>query len=786
MNQGRESFTKGRGVLLLLLLAVIAVGWGVLDNGFVNYDDPQLLLLPGAAGRLKPTFGNLADWLFPSAGTAWLPLRFLLFSLLYTLTGPTAWIYHLASLLLYCVVCCQVYLLAHRLLAWDGYSTGSQPWKLERGNFWPMLGAAIFAACPLNVEALAWISAVKDLMYACCWLGFVLSIVGHDGFRLKGNNRALILLLLALAAKPAAIVLPLLAAGLIVMGPYRVRRDEIPWKIIGVALSVFLLFMIYLLPHVARMQIYAHPGGLGSTVVGALKVLFAYVGSFLVPVGLSVRYLVKVPLSVLEPVTMARAATLVVLCLAFWRMRSVGRYFPQVALMWCLLAFLPSSGVVPMEILRADRYALILIPMFAVGLVYGLREIVDSMNDSAARFSRILLWTVPLCFALLFVARVEVWSSSRALWSDVLADDSGHWIALNHLAFDNLERGDTVAAKAGYEAALAANPNSVQAINSLALLAEKRGELVHAEQLFYRAGRIREFDLKTSLELSGFLIRNDRLMEAARLLESQDEAGRESAEMHYLLSVVYRRLGYQQGAVERMNAARALEPGNTQYEAELGRLLVKQGELKEALVLLNRALEDDPSLVETYLGFGELFHEAGQAADAARSYYSALARDANNRDAMLGLAGLMGSAGRMDSAAVLLERLTVLYPSDCMVLANTVALRLSQGQFSQGAEILAKAIACDSSRVGNYLNGYAIYVALDSIGRAAVMLERAKKLEPSSPALDAPELDISARTKTPADTAIFYLSRFSSTSGRRVSGEQAPLLLDSLRNIPLN
>ncbi len=91
MTQGRESFTKGRGVLVVLLLVVIFAGWGVLDNGFVNYDDPQLLLYPGAAGKLLPTYGNLADWLLHSVSAAWLPLRFLLFSFIYSLVGPVAW-----------------------------------------------------------------------------------------------------------------------------------------------------------------------------------------------------------------------------------------------------------------------------------------------------------------------------------------------------------------------------------------------------------------------------------------------------------------------------------------------------------------------------------------------------------------------------------------------------------------------------------------------------------------------------------------------------------------------
>ncbi len=783
MPQGRESFFKGRGVLVVLLLTVLSVGWGVLDNGFVNYDDPQLLLNPGLAGNLLPTYGNLADWLFPAAGRAWLPLRFLLFSLLYTLAGPTAWVFHLASLLLYAVVCCQVYLLAHRLLAWDGYTTGRKPWKLERENFWPLLGAVVFAVCPLNVEALAWVSAVKDLLFALFWLGFVLSIVGQDGLRLRGNRKLLVLFLLALAAKPAAVVLPLLAVALVVLGPYRAGKDDIPWKLASVAFAIFLLFLVYLLPHVARMQIYAHSGGVGSTIAGALKVLFAYAGSFLVPVDLSVRYLVKVPMTAIEPATIARAATLTVLCLVFWRMRAVGRFFPLVALVWSLLAFLPTSGVMPMEILRADRYALTFAPVFAVGLAYSLREIMRGLNSAVTKYIRVAVWLIPACLFLLFVARVEAWSSSRSLWNDVLSGDNDHWIALNHIAFDYLERGDTVKAVSGYQRALTVNPNSVEAITALALLAEKRGERAQAEELFTRAAQLRDFNLKTALQLSRFFIRGDRLMDAASLLEGQDALGRENAELHYLLSVVYRRLDYPERAVERMSAARALEPDNAQYMAELGRLMVQQGKIYEAMDMLTRALEDDQSLVEAYVGFGELFIAAGQPADGARSYRSALARDADNHDALLGLAGLLGATGKLDSAALLLDRLSGLYPDDCMVLANTVALKLSQELFGEGAAVLNRALECDSTRVENYLNGYALFVALDSLGRAAQMLALARSIVPSSPSLADPERDLSARTGVPADTAIYYLSRYYSTSGRRAGKEQVTSLLDSLRGV---
>ena len=775
---------RGRGIIVLILAVVIVAGAGVLDNGFVNYDDPQVLLVPGEAGELAPSYGNLTEWLVPSQGRSWLPLRFLVFSILYSIVGPSALVFHLLSLALYAVICLQVYVLAHRLLAWDNYRTGDKPWRLDRDNFWPLFAAAAFALNPLNVECLAWVSALKDLLFAVFWLAFVLSITSGNQLRLSKNRAALIYFLLALAAKPPAVMLPLLVLAFFLLGPDRKRPVRFPWK---TALAVSLLsagYLAILLPQISGMRVYTPAGGFDSIVAGALKALFAYAGSFLVPAGLSVRYLVKVPLSLADPATLARAATLLALCVLAGWLWVCGRRFPALALAWCLLAFLPSSGLLPLGILRADRYALTLAPIFALGLSYGLREMSVGLAGRAGTFFRAAIWIIPLCFMAMFVRRVDVWRDSGSLWADTLARDSGNWIALNGLAHWQLELGDTTGAVSLYEKALEVNPNSVLALNSLAVLAADRGDFATAECLLKKAAELRGYNLRTSMDLARLYLRTGRPYEAAELLERHDATGIENAEMHYLLSILYRRTGHLDWAASRMKAARALDPGNHRYRAELGRLMVKRGNLDDAIRELSIALDGDPDLVEAYVGFGDLFLHAGQPEDAARSYHGALVREPDNRDALLGMAGLMGTAGKLDSAAVLLEKLRKLHGSDCLVLANSVALAFSLGNFSEGAAILNEAIACDSNMTENYLNGYNLYLALDSLGRAAEMLSRAQRVSSENQTISALEADISARTGVPADTAIKYLSKHSRVTGERIMAEKAAALIDSLRNSP--
>ncbi|MFH1069219.1 MAG: tetratricopeptide repeat protein, partial [Candidatus Glassbacteria bacterium] len=487
-------------------------------------------------------------------------------------------------------------------------------------------------------------------------------------------------------------------------------------------------------------------GGPGSVAAGALSVFWTYLGNFLLPTGLSVRYLVKVPLNFFNPATLLYAAGLLAILAAVavaWRR---GRRLPAFAGAWAVLAFAPSSGVVPLEILRADRYTLTMLPAFAIAVAYLLREFAGGAGASREKRLRTAVCAVPLVFAVLFVSRLAVWRNSETLWADVLNKRPDHYIALNGMAKVRLDQGDTTSAITYYNRALEANPHSVLSLQSLGILYDKAGDHREAEDCLLKAVSEPADRAQSRMMLAEFYLRRARLTEARAALEKLVAEDPDDPHLNYLLSTCYQRLGLLDLAETCLRRARAYDPGNPVYLTGLGRLQVQKGDLEYAVDLLGLSLAADQDYVPTYVGLGEMFLAAGKLADSRNSFTAALTREPDNVEALRGMAGVYGRAGRLDSAAVLIDRLLALDPRDCRAQANLVALKLSAGEPAAAAGLLDKAIGCDSTIIENYLNGCRIYLALDSLARAEEMVRTAYRFAPSNPAVQAAVSDFRGRT----------------------------------------
>jgi tetratricopeptide (TPR) repeat protein len=126
------------------------------------------------------------------------PLFWTTLAIEYRFFGLHEWGYHLANVLAHALVCFLVYRLAKAM-------------ELDRGV--AALAAALFAVQPAHVEAVAWISAIPEMMMAACVIG---SLLLYLDFRRSGDAKKLalaaLLFLAGLWFKETAMVLPLLIA----------------------------------------------------------------------------------------------------------------------------------------------------------------------------------------------------------------------------------------------------------------------------------------------------------------------------------------------------------------------------------------------------------------------------------------------------------------------------------------------------------------------------------------------------------------------------------------------
>ena len=196
-----------------------------LDAGFVNWDDPAMLLSQTGYRGLG---ASQLTWMLTSTVMGhWSPLAWLSFALDYLLGGLEPRVYHATSLALHALNAALVCVVARHLL---------RPALAPRGGEGAValgaLGAALlFAVHPLRAEPVAWISDRRDLL--CAAFSSCRSGPTCGGWprtppsREAGELASLAAFAAALASKGFALTLPLL---LLVLDRYPLGRARLGWR----------------------------------------------------------------------------------------------------------------------------------------------------------------------------------------------------------------------------------------------------------------------------------------------------------------------------------------------------------------------------------------------------------------------------------------------------------------------------------------------------------------------------------------------------------------------------
>ncbi|MCS7034844.1 MAG: hypothetical protein NZ561_12750, partial [Phycisphaerae bacterium] len=217
-----------------LLVGAIAITFGrLIFAEFVSWDDP--LTVAANPRMLPPTAGAVAGYwrLFPTPAAGemrvinhesglWIPLTYTIWSGLAALAqvgdGVQAprelnpWVFHAANVAIHA----GTSLLVLRLLG----TLGLAPLPA-------LIGAMVFALHPLQVEAVAWVSGLKDLLAGLfsigCILLFLMQAAGSLPRALARMSwwLALVLMVAAMLCKPSAVATPLI---LLVMDRLLLRR----------------------------------------------------------------------------------------------------------------------------------------------------------------------------------------------------------------------------------------------------------------------------------------------------------------------------------------------------------------------------------------------------------------------------------------------------------------------------------------------------------------------------------------------------------------------------------
>jgi Flp pilus assembly protein TadD len=687
-GESRSPFTRGQLPVAVLVAAVaVAVYANTLSHQFLNYDDPwQITQNPYIRSLSR---ANLWHILTRPIYNLWLPTTTLSYALDYALWGLDHRGFHLTNVLLHAGCSVLVFLLGCRLCG---------------GRFWPALAAILFAVHPVHVEAVAWLSARKDLLSA----GFLLLAV-LAFFRWRTGARAawvwygfsLFAFLVSSRAKPTADVLPLLLVCLAVVWPEpsegRGRRVGGPKWLLGGTLPFFLLAaaMSFADWYLARTFGYMTSGAAPPTNRVALLSLayWRYLRLLVLPAHLSPQYRIAPPEGLLEPTVLAGAVLLAATAgLAAWALAR--RHPAGGSLAWYLVSVLPVCGLLPIIVPSpvADRYLYLPSVGACIFAAWALKALAGRLGRTGRTAVVLSLVVVSVTFAAKTWRRNQVWRTSEALWSSVLAADPLNYNAHTNLAASLYERGDLEGAREHYQRAADLAPGLLHVYRSLGSLALAQGDLQGARYWLEKAlsepaahvltaAMVRQTLALAHYQLGTVDQSEDDLPsavanyeKACTLSESPDpRALMAAARVRLLLGQVGRAYGYL-SEVARLLGEGSPELGTSveptrQTLAEL--LPLVAGRMKRAAdrVTVARAAtaSGKPDVAEKYLR-------------------QALLEQPDSVEAAVLLGTLLREAGRTGEARAVIDRALALSPQDQQLLSERAHLPAGQNQVPGSSE----------------------------------------------------------------------------------------------------
>lgn len=538
-------------------------------------------------------------------------------------------------------------------------------------------GALLFALHPVQVEAVAWATGLKDLLsglFSLLALSSYVAFCQEDptlerrwGWRLYALGS--LSLIAALLAKPGAVVVPGLAAiigyGLLQRPPRRLAEELLPWLV--------LTLPIIIITKAAQADGYqGFAPSLWQRLLIASDSLSFYLGKILWPALLTIDY-GRIPLIVLQQ----KLLPLTVLCpwllgSLLWTMpRRWQRPVLLSAALIFALAILPVSGIIPFSYQGistvADRYLYLAMLGPALACACFLRHYGN-------RFALAVFVIALLGWGAKSSLQLRHWQDSESFYRHAIAANPQSWFAFNNYGRHLQKEGRLPEAEIAYRSAIAINPFYARAYNNLGTLLQELerddeaivafrqalqiapdnedpylnigniyrddGRWPEAMQSYRQAVTLRP-DLAVAQAYLGLALKKmGRLPEALTHLQKAITLNPNFAEVHNNLGIVYKKLGQPREAVAAYRQAITLKDDFVEAHNNLGHLYLIQGLFKESLPFLKRAAALAPDQPVPQDNLGQAYTALGRHREALAAFWQAIKADATYLPARKNLARL--------------------------------------------------------------------------------------------------------------------------------------------------
>ena len=650
---------------LVLIVAILGVFWPVQNYDFVWDDrlfiyDNQYLIPPSVDNTLH--FWTQPKWLYiPITYTAWSIVAWLSQYFPAEPYGLNPGLFHTANLLVHILSVLVVFGIL-RLLLRHGFreSEGENDDDGVSIELAAGVGALIFAIHPVQVETVAWISELKDLL--CGLFSFIAikeylayAIASKSGIKGGAKNGhyaiASAALILALLSKPAAVIVPLVA---LILDRFAIKRDFkksavalIGWFIVAGVFAIVAKTVQQSGYVIVSPPLWARPFIAGDA-------LAFYLYKLVFPLQLGIDYGRNPDYVLGQWWLYATWFVPAALLMEIWILK---RRVPLlVSFGLFTVSLLPVLGFTPFLFQNhstvADHY--LYIPMLGVALCVSWL-ILNHQTKAVG----LLCAAAVLLFGIRSSLQVPAWQDGIALYTSAIKVNRSSALSHNNLGLALESRGKFNEAVINYKRAVEINPRYDQAYYNMGKAFEDLGKVDEAITSYQKAVEVNPFYVKAYYNLGNTLSDMGRLDEAVRNYEKaiahnlgyvkayynlgitlveqrklEEAVSRfrqtikmkpDHLEAHINLGIVLSAQNKLNDAVVHFREALRINPDYAKTNEQLGLALLKQDQIKEAVHHLNKAVEIQPNYAEAHYYLGIAYRKQGDLTKAVRHFGKALA-----------------------------------------------------------------------------------------------------------------------------------------------------------------
>lgn len=554
----RTRLAGGIAIALVVLIGYLPA----LRGGFVWDDDVYVTRNP----LITADDGLRRIWFSRDAPSQYFPLTYTTLRLEHALWGFDPRGYHLLNVVLHCL---------NALLLWRLLSTLSAP------GGW--LAAMIFAVHPVNVESVAWISELKNvlstffyLLSLLSWLRFMRQEPGKKSW---GYPLALLCFLLALFSKTTTATLPVILVLLCWFIGEKINGKRalqiLPFFVLGLFMGLVTLWWEEHEQGTTGPEFYLTPL---SRLILAGRALWFYLSKLLWPSNLSFSYS-RWSIDPGNPWQYAWPAAFLLAVVILWRLRHrIGRG-PVTAVLFFSITLMPLLGVFSLYTFRysfvADHYQYV--------ACMGLIALFAALSASILT-SRALTIAAGLTGALAIVVlglltrgQAATYKDSETLWRETLRKNPDSWIAHNNLGRVLAERDDIPAAIDHIRHSLRLNPGNLEARINLTVLLASTGDFEGARAQHREALRLGPDSFLARYSFAVVLGSTGLYAEAAAKFREAILIDPSSSRAHAALGVTLAAMGRTAEAAGHYREALRLDPRNERARTNLAEALASPG-----------------------------------------------------------------------------------------------------------------------------------------------------------------------------------------------------------------